>query len=341
MTASKGRQNAADALYRQWELLCAVPRHPVKRAASDLLGVLRAKGYAVTKRTVERDLQTLSGLFPLACDDRSKPFGWHWHKDAPLFDVPGLGLHEALAFQLVKRFLEPLLPESVLRRLAPHFAVAERVLSAGGGASPARSWTNKVRVVHPGQVLLPPRLNRDIYPAVTEAVLLDQKLKVSYRRKGERKTVRYTLNPLAIVQRGPVTYLVATVNEHNEPLLFAVHRLEAAERLETPARAVRFNLDDYIASGKLGFGEGKRIRLEAVFSDDAVEHLRETPLGADQILTPLGEGRTRLRASVVDTPQLLWWLLGFGDGVEVVRPESLRRVVRDNILASARRYRVR
>jgi len=32
-----------------------------------------------------------------------------------------------------------------------------------------------------------------------------------------------------------------------------------------------------------------------------------------------------MEATVKDTSQLRWWLLGFGDSVEVLKPEKLRK----------------
>ena len=36
-------------------------------------------------------------------------------------------------------------------------------------------------------------------------------------------------------------------------------------------------------------------------------------------------GWVRLQATVADTAQLRWWLMGFGGGVEVIKPVSLRQ----------------
>lgn len=52
-----------------------IPRYPVKIAASDIVARLRDEGYEVAKRTVERDLVTLSESFPLLSDTKSMPFG--------------------------------------------------------------------------------------------------------------------------------------------------------------------------------------------------------------------------------------------------------------------------
>ena len=65
------------------------------------------------------------------------------------------------------------------------------------------------------------------------------------------------------------------------------------------------------------------IELEALFDTDAAFHLRETRLSTDQVLTDQPDGRVLVKARVRDTGELRWWLLGFGNAVEVLRPEGL------------------
>src|ERR1700730_10206168 len=83
-------KSAPDTLLRQWHMLREVPRYPHKIAVSELRGRLEAAGFDVTARTSERDLNELSEAFPLPSDDRERPFGWSWQKDAPAFDLPNL-----------------------------------------------------------------------------------------------------------------------------------------------------------------------------------------------------------------------------------------------------------
>jgi len=332
-----GKQQAADTLKRHWALLQAIPRQPRMATATDLQGTLTAAGFAVTKRTVERDLQTLSESFALVSNERSKPFGWSWKKDAPAFTVPGLSPAGALAFHLMQKYLEPLLPVSMLRVLTPHFELADKVLG-GETALPARSWMKKVRVVYPSQLLLPPKVDRNVYAAITEALLNERQVKTAYAPRGEGKSKEYTLHPLGIVQRGPVSYLVATAYDYEDVRLYAVHRFSGTEVLDAPVRKVAFDLDAYIASGALGFGDGDMIRLEAVFDENAALHLYETPLSNDQTIDAAGSSRVRLRASVPDTPQLFWWLLSFGEAVEVRKPVALRRKVVETVKAMATIY---
>jgi predicted DNA-binding transcriptional regulator YafY len=321
-------------------MLTALPRYPRKITASDLQSKLDHAGFTTTKRTVERDLQTLSGQFPLTCDDRSKPYGWSWKKDAPSLSVPGLSVDEALTLQLVRQYLVPVLPASTLRSLAPHFEHAEKILGESTPSRSARAWMGKVRIVHPGQLLLPPKISGEVYAGITDALLHERQIKATYIGRDEHQPKELVLHPLALVQRGPVTYLVARAFDYRDDWLYAVHRFRSVEVLGDPAKHAGFDLDAYIASGKLGFGEGKSIRLTALFDDDAVAHLRESPLSTDQTLAPVSHAQTRVVATVMDTPQLRWWLLGFGEGVEVLKPTALRRELGAIARAMARRYAI-
>jgi predicted DNA-binding transcriptional regulator YafY len=329
----------SNTLLRQWETLRLIPRYPKKITAREVQKSLANRDFEVTKRTIERDLQTLSEVFPITSDERAKPYGWSWQKDAPSFDLPGLSSTEALAIKLVEQYLRSLLPVSVSDQLKPHFRAAEETLRKLPGPSRAASWARKVRVVPPAQPLLPPAIDDDVQRTVYEALLQDRRIEAVYLRRGDPKHVGYTLNPLAVVQRGAVTYLVATVFSYKDAHLFALHRFRKVEMLDDSVqRPPDFDLDDYIASGAFGFGDGRKIRLEALFTRDAAEHLYETPLSADQVLKPQNKDYTRLTATVANTPQLTWWLLGFGDAVEVLAPKRVRSAISSTALAMSRRY---
>ena len=75
-------------LSRQWELLKLLPSRGPGLTASQITEKLK-NDHGVNKRTVERDLQELSRLFPLQCNDQGKPYGWHWRPGAQL-ELPGI-----------------------------------------------------------------------------------------------------------------------------------------------------------------------------------------------------------------------------------------------------------
>lgn len=66
------------ALVRQWKILALLPKHPRRIDTSTLASRLAERGISVHPRTIQRDLVSLSELFPIVADERSKPFGWRW-----------------------------------------------------------------------------------------------------------------------------------------------------------------------------------------------------------------------------------------------------------------------
>lgn len=65
-------------LSRQWALLRQLPNRSPGVTNAELVWRLSDAGFDVSKRTVERDLNELSLLFPLERNDKGIPFGWYW-----------------------------------------------------------------------------------------------------------------------------------------------------------------------------------------------------------------------------------------------------------------------
>ena len=121
--------------------------------------------------------------------------------------------------------------------------------------------------------------------------------------------------------------------------MLVLHRISHAE--VSPNRATRpreFDLDQKIGEGRFDFGAGKSIGLVALFEEEATIHLAESPLNRDQVLKPAGDGWVKVSASVSDTPQLYWWLLGFVGRVEVLEPKGLRSRMIQVAQSMAKRY---
>ena len=324
-SVSDNMQNQNDTQLRQWAMLKRIPQHPRQITAREIFEHLESEGFEVTKRTVERDLLSLSEIFPLLSNERSRPYGWSWNKDAAAFALPTMSPLQALTLELAHDHLATLIPASLLETLAPYFKCAEGVLSSGDGVKKLANWRKKVAIVPPNQPLIPPSYTEEIIEAVHSALLSELQLEINYASREQGETKNYRVHPLGIVQRGAVTYLVATLNDYADIRLLAVHRIQSAQILDKPAKTPKkFDLAKYIRQGAFGFGESAEIKLVVRFTSQAVEHLRETPLSLDQRIEPDQSGWMQVRTTVPDTAQLRWWLLGFGDQVEVLEPASLR-----------------
>lgn len=327
--------------YRHWLLLRMIPRYPRKIDTASIEALMERQGITIHRRSIQRDLEKLSDIFPLACDDRDKPFGWSWSADAPAFDLPAMSPPVALAYRMVGEFMAGMFPEEIFAQLAPHFRHADDVLNQTDKET-LKSWPDKVRILSRTQPLLPPELSSEVFAVVSDSLLEGKRFKVSYLRRGESQPVAWTINPLGLVLHDRLVSLVCTMGENdrmNDLRTIHLHRIQTAQRMNEPAIVPEgFCLDAYLAGGAFGYRKGENIRLRALFEKDATLHLEETPLSADQRLTDQPDGNVLVEATVADTGQLRWWLLGFGGRVEVLAPEDVREEMKGHAVRMAERY---
>lgn len=325
------------AMLRLWEMLRLLPSRGTGKTANELTKALKDAGFNITKRQVERDLKELREVFPLDCNDRSQPYGWKWVNGASV-DLPGLTVAEAISLRMIEDTLKPLLPASILQSLEPRFRQAENKLTLLCKENRKAQWVNKVRSVSPAFPLIPPKIDSTVLEAVQDALLADEQIEVEYRGMGSKKAKQRRLHPLGMVNRGPVTYLVATDPECDEVRLFAMHRMTSAARNNEPIRRpAGFDLDAYIQAGGLHFGNGKTVRLTSWVSEGLARILEETPMSKDQILKADGD-EIKLTATVMDSWQLTWWLMAQGEDIEVVSPVALRRKIAGLLTDAAAQY---
>ncbi|WP_295543877.1 WYL domain-containing protein [uncultured Thiohalocapsa sp.] len=189
----------------------------------------------------------------------------------------------------------------------------------------------QLRVVPDNLRLRPVELYPTVLQAVISALAKQLALKVTYRN-AEGKRSRPILHPQALIQRGPIPYLIALKNNEDQPRLYALHRFIRAEVDESrTARAAEgFDLDQAIADGLVDFGQGTLIDLTIRVRGYLTPVLLACPFNDTQTTHDEPEDSPfslSVSARLPQTGQLLRWLLGAGDNLEVVAPDELRNIV--------------
>lgn len=300
------------------ELLRRIPRGR-KVTARELHRQLEHAGIHRDLRTIQRQLEILSEHFEIERDDRNKPYGYRWLKQARALSVPNLTPQESILLRLAEEHLKNLLPARLMKSMEGFFYQAKRNLEPDGSTRLEQEWPGKVRVVSTSQPLLPPRIDLAVFDVVSEALYRNHWLQLDYRNSGGTRN-RVDVMPLGLVQQGPRLYLVCRYRGYDNERNLALHRMLAAEMSTlTFDRPKEFDLKKYDDDGRFGFGEGERIRLTFRIERNAGLHLLETPLSSDQQLVERDDGNLDITATVVDSAMLEWWLRGFGGSIADVR----------------------
>jgi predicted DNA-binding transcriptional regulator YafY len=315
-------------------MLREIPRDPQRKTTSQIAHALHQHNIHV--RSVQRDLIKLSRDFPFTYDRRGKTFHWYWPAYTKVLDLPTMDVPAALAFLLSREHLNPLLAPATLKLLGPYFNRAEEVLKETPGALGA--WRDRVCVVSRGPRLQNPKIADGVQHEVYEAVLAGKQLKVDYAARNGHASKEQVLHPWGIVVYDGVLYLIATAGDYKDPVTWTLHRMKSCKCLADGAeRPQEFKLPEYARKLFRFPLSDESFKLVARFKPEVAKHLEERPLSDDQDCKHVN-GHVEVSATVADTDDLRWWLLGFGEHVEVVKPGKLRNEMRRRASELARRY---
>ena len=311
-------------LYRHWLILRMIPRKGTGISTVEVWSRLKTEdGIETTLRTVQRDLIELETLFPIVSDGK-KPSGWKWSEDAASLDIPNMDPVTAITFTLAGQHLSRMFPKGMLAAFTPYQKTAEQRLASTIDTKLA-AWPQKVRVMSRNLATIPPTVSAEIAEKAYTALLEERRFKACYTTVSGKAKVYDEVNPLGMTFVDGLTYLIASINQHVDPILLLLHRFQTIDLLDKPATVPEdFDLDEWVEE-LLTFPVGDTIRLKTRFSHkEDVQRIKESPLSDDQKIKELSDGCFELSASVEDTLQLRWWLNGFGSRVEVMEPKSLR-----------------
>ena len=303
-----------------------IPRYPSKTYTNEIKEKLDNLGYETTLRTIQRDLQELSRIFPIVSDERSPPFGWSWKKEAPGYQSPAMDPIQALTFSLVAQYLEPLMPKANFKRIQAFFDRAETIL-IGNQKTKLNNWRKRVRVIPESLRFKDPKINLDLRQKLYQAVYEGVQVMTLYRKRGNNLADKRHIHPLGIVIKGSMHYLICMMEEDQKnPRYLPLQRFEKVEILEDKVREPKdFNLDEFIHKNNLGFAYSDKLyTFEAIFDKTMAFHLLETPLNSSQTFEEIENNKLLIKARVPDTLQFEQWLMSFGSDVEVIKPKKLR-----------------
>lgn len=336
---SSDNRHGAATTARQWQVLSQLQRNRWV-GTTHIYEQLMMAGFDISLRTVQRDLNALAKRFPIE-KNNANPQGWRWRDDAPLQSLPHMNLSQAVAFNMVEANLTQLLPPVILDELFPWFDLARRQLK---NSKVTHSWIDRVRIEPATQPLIAPHIDLDSKDNIYHALFYQLQIKACYTRSNKSQASEYILNPIAIIQRGIIIYLLATRTDDAEAIIrtFALHRFASVEILESAAQTPDdFQLDSYLDAGGMGFSHplfrelpnhGKNTPIELQFTKQAGKSLTESKLSDDQIVTLNTDETLSVQATVNLTSQLVWWLRGFGSGLLDAKPELLYQAVLDRPL---------
>ena len=175
-----------------------------------------------------------------------------------------------------------------------------------------------------------------ILASLTEAWVNQRTIRMWYQALGDETATERCVDPYFIepAAAGHSSYVIGHCHRTNEMRTFKIERIRAIEATsESYVIPPVFDANSYLASawGIVAEGELKTIKLR--FDPELAMLLEEVVWHPSQIVDRQADGFVIITLTVLDTVELHSWILGWGEQVEVIEPEELRKDMADTARA--------
>jgi len=315
-------------IYRLLELITILQGRRAYNA-EELAGELE-----VSRRTVFRDLNMLEmARIPYYFDAESNGYRINQHFFLPPVN---LTLTEALAVLVLSGRLKggrhlPLVAEAgrasmKLEATLPR-AIRRQVGSVLGRLSVSAGAISRHEGLEP------------LFADLVKAIARKSICRIAYISFAERRQIATDIRPLRLVFHGRAWYVIAHSSRHGENRTFKLGRIRKLTVTDRTFKEPKdADLDEHFGRAWSMIPEGKIYSVHLHFEPKVAGNVAEVTWHESQRVKWNDDGSIEFRVTVDGLGEITWWILGYGDQVEVVAPAVLRRRVAAVAERMAARY---
>jgi proteasome accessory factor B len=284
-----------------------------------------AEACAVSRRTIYRDLALLdaAGITVLYCPDRQ---GYQLKRDCWLQPTQ-LEDKEALALLIMSRAASADDPFGLARFARSGLTKILQALPADLKGRISRS-AELIPDETTASTLAPER--QAIYDAILTALLHRRRLRLDYREPDTSETLTTDLDIYRLARIRSQWNLIGHSTFHRSVQMLRVPWIVSLDiSRETYGIPPRFRLDRFLAQTATNGTRVPRYEVQLRFAPRVLPAVVDRPRSRTQNLHAGPAGELDLFLNVDDLDEVVFWVFGFGDQVEVLRPRVLRDRVRE------------
>lgn len=180
-----------------------------------------------------------------------------------------------------------------------------------------------------------------VYDQLTQALMERRQVRILYRSPLGEEPQEIVLCPYHVLFKQRSWYVIGRSLTHNQIRTFNMGRISSLEKLEANYKIPKsFRLSRYLGNAWSLIREtGDRHDVLVRFQPLVAQNVAEVYWHKTQKLDWNDDGTLDFQAHVEGLTEIGWWILGYGDQAEVLKPKKLRRQIRERIESMCRIYR--
>lgn len=275
----------------------------------------------VSRRTVFRDLKELEAIgVPYRFDARTGGYGI----DPEFFPPPiDLNLPEALSLLLL------------VHKARNHLPMPFKNSALLAGLKVENNLPAKIRhycntslqsiSIRP-DAHAPMDLLDKVFFKLQQAIRKKREVKLAYNSLYEGKDITTTLSPYHLMYNNRAWYVIGESSLHKTIRMFNLNRIKELEVLgRCFIKEGEFDIYEYLGRAWSMIPEGKIYHVKLRFAAKVAKNVAEVQWHSTQKTTFNADGLLIAEFRVDGLGEISWWILGYGDQVEVLRPAALRK----------------
>lgn len=320
-----------DRLQRIYKLnrTISARRHPVPRTTLE-------KELECSRATVNRIIQEMRLYFNAPIEYDRECGGYFYDtKDGKAFELPGVWfnaaeLHALLATQQLLEQMQPGLLDSHLK---PVKELIEKLLATGQHDS--GEIAKRMRILR----MAGRNTSNEHFQNVAGALLQRKRLAIRYHSRSDDAETQREISPQRLTHYRDNWYLDAWCHQRSALRSFAVDRLRETKALEKRAKDIaEKELDEHFASSYGIFAGKPKYTAVLRFTPKRTRWVADEHWHPQQQGRILEDGSYELRIPYSDPRELAMDILKHSPDVEVIEPELLRQLLKEQLRAALGRY---
>lgn len=168
-------------------------------------------------------------------------------------------------------------------------------------------------------------LNR-MFTQLQTAITKKRKVNICYHSLYEGKIINVNLCPYHLLYNHRAWYVLGLSDFHKSIRTFKLNRIKELETLDKCfLQDTGFNLYDYFGKAWSMMPEGRIYNIKLRFLAKVAENVTEVQWHSTQKVTRDNDGSAIVEFRIDGLREITWWILGYGDQVQIRAPKALRK----------------
>jgi predicted DNA-binding transcriptional regulator YafY len=169
-----------------------------------------------------------------------------------------------------------------------------------------------------------------IFGQLQKAIETSHKVKIRYHSLFENENIELEFDPYHLMYNQRAWYVVGHSHIHKSLRTFKLNRITSLQTLDKCfLDGGKFDPADYLGRAWSMIPEGKIYNVKLRFLPKVAGNVAEVQWHSTQKVVFNPDGSAIVEFRVDGLGEITWWILGYGDQVQVLAPKALRKKVLD------------